>query len=44
MKNFAWSAAFIKIEPYWNVNMSFSQQDNMYLAIKIEPYWNVNFL
>ena len=32
----------IKVEPYWNVNISTEAVIVMGGGIKVEPYWNVN--
>ena len=32
----------IKIETYWNVNISAIEPDHVACGIKIETYWNVN--
>ena len=33
---------YIKVEPYWNVNLKLPLLLNLYGCIKVEPYWNVN--
>ena len=33
----------IKVEPYWNVNLSIRVSACSLVRIKVEPYWNVNF-
>ena len=35
--------ALIKVEPYWNVNMTRNDIDALINTIKVEPYWNVNY-
>ena len=32
----------IKVEPYWNVNLSLKFFVDGVEVIKVEPYWNVN--
>ena len=32
----------IKVEPYWNVNISETIVTVVTPSIKVEPYWNVN--
>ena len=34
----------IKVEPYWNVNVSSNTFPILIAKIKVEPYWNVNSL
>ena len=34
---------FIKVEPYWNVNLDNLGYSPYSKVIKVEPYWNVNF-
>ena len=33
---------YIKVEPYWNVNLVTGGTQNTGEIIKVEPYWNVN--
>ena len=33
---------YIKVEPYWNVNLKLPLLLNLYGCIKVEPYWNAN--
>ena len=35
------SPADIKVEPYWNVKASVTENVLAQLFIKVEPYWNV---
>ena len=35
---------YIKVEPYWNVNVTSPHNSEFNRLIKVEPYWNVNFL
>ncbi len=32
----------IKVEPYWNVNITHFNPSILGISIKVEPYWNVN--
>ena len=34
----------IKVEPYWNVNITHFNPSILGISIKVEPYWNVNSL
>ena len=34
----------IKVEPYWNVNVSSNTFPILIAKIKVEPYWNVNLV
>ena len=34
----------IKVEPYWNVNITHFNPSILVISIKVEPYWNVNSL
>ena len=34
----------IKVEPYWNVNITHFNPSILGISIKVEPYWNVNQL
>ena len=34
----------IKVEPYWNVNITISEDCGFIDEIKVEPYWNVNII
>ena len=38
------SAAFIKVEPYWNVKIGMARQVGDGVNIKVEPYWNVKLV
>ena len=35
-------ARCIKVEPYWNVNLTTLWIEELAEFIKVEPYWNVN--
>ena len=34
----------IKVEPYWNVNITHFNPSILGISIKVEPYWNVNII
>ena len=34
----------IKVEPYWNVNITHFNPSILGISIKVEPYWNVNYI
>ena len=34
----------LKVEPYWNVNITHFNPSILGISIKVEPYWNVNSL
>ncbi|MDK2904813.1 MAG: hypothetical protein PWR12_889 [Eubacteriaceae bacterium] len=40
--NGATGAAFLIIEPYWNVNTLMDVVEGLVSGLIIEPYWNVN--